>query len=90
MQQLIGVDQPDYRPALSPMVFDDGASIDLGDYIQPKVEAEVALMPGPGRHYVCTVWLRWRRSRATRRITHVSRRRFGASVAAAAGVGVRW
>jgi 2-keto-4-pentenoate hydratase len=53
MQQLIGVDQPDYGPVLSPMVFDDGARIDLSRYIQPKVEAEIALvvdhpLRGPG------------------------------------------
>jgi hypothetical protein len=53
MQQLIGVDQPDYGPVLSPTVFDDGASIDLGHYIQPKVETEIALildrhLRGPG------------------------------------------
>jgi 2-keto-4-pentenoate hydratase len=53
MQQLVGVDQPDYGPVLSSMVFDDRASIDLGQYIQPKVETEIALMldrhlRGPG------------------------------------------
>ncbi|HDH02629.1 MAG TPA: hypothetical protein ENH15_00100, partial [Actinobacteria bacterium] len=40
MQELLGVDEPDYGPLLSPMVYDDGASIDLAAYIQPKVEAE--------------------------------------------------
>ena len=44
MQEMLGVDQPDYGPVLSNMVYDDGASIDLGDYIQPRVEAEIALV----------------------------------------------
>jgi 2-keto-4-pentenoate hydratase len=53
MQDLIGVDQPDYGPVLSSMVYDDGAEIELSRYIQPKVEAEVAMvlekpLAGPG------------------------------------------
>lgn len=53
MQEAIGVDQPDYGPVLSSMVFDDGAEIALDDYLQPKVEAEMALvldrpLKGPG------------------------------------------
>ncbi|MGH9116749.1 MAG: 2-keto-4-pentenoate hydratase [Acidimicrobiales bacterium] len=53
MQQLIGVDQPDYGPVLSTAIFDDGARIDLGPYIQPKAEAEIAIvldrpLRGPG------------------------------------------
>ncbi len=53
MQQLLGVDEPDYGPVLSSMVFDDGAAVNLDDYIQPKVEAELALviespLRGPG------------------------------------------
>lgn len=53
MQEMMGVDQPDYGPVLSTMVFDDGAAIDLSGYIQPRVEAEIALvlseeLRGPG------------------------------------------
>lgn len=53
MQEMMGVHQPDYGPVLSTMVFDDGASIDLSGYIQPRVEAEIALvlreeLRGPG------------------------------------------
>jgi len=44
MQELMGVDQPDYGPVLSNMVFADGATVDLGQYIQPRVEAEIALV----------------------------------------------
>lgn len=46
MQEMLGVDTPDYGPVLSNMVFDDGASIDLGELIQPRVEAEIALVLG--------------------------------------------
>lgn len=53
MQEMMGVDQPDYGPVLSNMVYDDGATLDLDRYIQPRVEAEIALMldaplQGPG------------------------------------------
>ena len=53
MQQMLGVDTPDYGPVLSSMVHDDGASIRVDDHIQPKIEAEIALvldapLAGPG------------------------------------------
>ena len=53
MQKMLGVDEPDYAPILSSMVFDDGHAVDLSRYIQPKVEAEIALvldepLKGPG------------------------------------------
>ena len=53
MREMMGVDEPDYGPVLSSMVFDDGVTVDMDDYIQPKVEAEIALMlakplQGPG------------------------------------------
>ena len=53
MQQMMGVDEPDYGPVLSTMVYDDGAAIDTGRYIHPKVEAEISLvldkpLKGPG------------------------------------------
>lgn len=53
MQQLLGVDQPDYGPVLSSMVFDDGARLRVDDFIQPKAEAEIAVflqrqLRGPG------------------------------------------
>ena len=53
MQELLGVHEPDYGPVLSSMVFEDGSSIDLNNYIQPKVEAEILLLldkplAGPG------------------------------------------
>ncbi|HMM95997.1 fumarylacetoacetate hydrolase family protein [Phycicoccus sp.] len=53
MQEMLGVDQPDYAPVLSSMVYPDGQDIDLSRYIAPKVEAEIALvldapLRGPG------------------------------------------
>lgn len=53
MQDMLGVHEPDYGPVLSSMVFEDGVTVDLGAYIQPKVEAEIALvldapLQGPG------------------------------------------
>ena len=53
MQEMLGVDVPDYAPVLSSMVFPDGHGIALDHYIQPRVEAEIALvldapLRGPG------------------------------------------
>lgn len=48
MRDMLGVDQPDYAPVLSTMVYDDGAMIDLDHYIQPKAEAEIALVLSDG------------------------------------------
>jgi 2-keto-4-pentenoate hydratase len=44
MQQLLGVDEPDYGPVLSTMVFDDRAEIALEQFCQPKIEAEIGLV----------------------------------------------
>lgn len=53
MQKMVGVDQPDYGPVLSTMVRDDGAQLDLSEFLQPRIEAEIALildspLRGPG------------------------------------------
>lgn len=53
MQEMLGVHEPDYGPVLSSMVFDDGVTVNLDQYIQPKVEAEILLvldkpLRGPG------------------------------------------
>ncbi|MBW3605439.1 MAG: fumarylacetoacetate hydrolase family protein [Actinobacteria bacterium] len=53
MQELLGVDQPDFGPVLRSMVHDDGAALAVDDLIQPKIEAEVGLvldrdLRGPG------------------------------------------
>ena len=46
MQDMLGVHEPDYGPVLSSMVFDDGVTVNLDDYIAPKVEAEILLVLG--------------------------------------------
>lgn len=53
MQEMLGVAEPDYGPVLSSMVHDDGATLHLDDFIQPRIEAEIALvlersLEGPG------------------------------------------
>lgn len=53
MQDMLGIDEPDYGPVVSNMVWEDGVTVDLGQFIQPKVEGEIALMidkpiKGPG------------------------------------------
>ena len=44
MQEQLGIDQPDYGPVLAGGVHPDGAQVDLDRLIQPKVEAEIAIM----------------------------------------------
>jgi 2-keto-4-pentenoate hydratase len=53
MQDMLGIDEPDYAAVVSSMVWKDGVTVDLDQYIQPKVEGEIALMidkpiQGPG------------------------------------------
>jgi 2-keto-4-pentenoate hydratase len=55
MQELLGVDQPDYGPVLAGGVGGDGVQVDLDRLIQPRVEAEIAVVlraPLSGPH--CT------------------------------------
>ncbi|HEY5135949.1 MAG TPA: fumarylacetoacetate hydrolase family protein [Candidatus Nanopelagicales bacterium] len=46
MQQMLGVDSPDFAPVMASHVHVDGAQIALADYIAPKLEAEIALVLG--------------------------------------------
>jgi 2-keto-4-pentenoate hydratase len=53
MQELLGVDDPDYAPILSSMLLRSGDQMSRGALIQPKVEAEIAFilrdrLRGPG------------------------------------------
>lgn len=53
MRELLGVDQPDFGPILDSMVVGEGEALDAGRFIQPKMEAELALhlhrdLAGPG------------------------------------------
>jgi 2-keto-4-pentenoate hydratase len=46
MQELLGIDQPDYGPVLSSMLVVDGAVLRRSNLIQPRVEAEIAFVLG--------------------------------------------
>jgi 2-keto-4-pentenoate hydratase len=53
MQQLLGVDEPDYGVILDDMLIEDGDPIDLSRLVQPRIEAELAFvmerdLAGPG------------------------------------------
>lgn len=53
MQELLGVNEPDYGPILDSMVVADGDEVEATRFIQPKIEAEIALvlerdLAGPG------------------------------------------
>ena len=53
MQELLGVDQPDFGPVLDTMVVPAGEPVERSRFIQPKIEAELALhlgrdLVGPG------------------------------------------
>lgn len=44
MQQLLGVDQPDYGHLLDDMVVENGGEVSFNRVLQPKVEAEIAFV----------------------------------------------
>ncbi|MDQ0808841.1 2-keto-4-pentenoate hydratase [Streptomyces sp. B3I7] len=48
VQRQLGVDQPDYGALLSDMAVDQGGEVPPGRLLQPKVEAEVALILAAG------------------------------------------
>lgn len=53
MQEMLGVDEPDYGPVLSSITMEDGYGFDLSSFIEPRIEAEIALvlkkpLSGPG------------------------------------------
>ena len=53
MQQMLGVDSPDYGPVLGSTLYASGAQVPLGKFIQPKIEAEIVFvlaerLAGPG------------------------------------------
>src|ERR1700683_831210 len=53
MQQMIGVDRPDYGPVLASTIYADGDAVSRGAFIAPKLEAEIAFvlssgLAGPG------------------------------------------
>lgn len=44
MQQLLGVDQPDFGPVFASGVYRDGAEVHMADFIAPRVEAEIGVI----------------------------------------------
>lgn len=44
MQDLLGVDQPDYAPVLGSTVYRDGDDVPMDAYISPKMEAEICVV----------------------------------------------
>jgi 2-keto-4-pentenoate hydratase len=46
MQELLGIDQPDYGPILASMLLAGDRTIRLDELIQPRVEAEIAFLVG--------------------------------------------
>lgn len=44
MQQLLGVDQPDFGPVFASTVFRDGVEIPVDRFIAPRMEAEIAVI----------------------------------------------
>lgn len=44
MQQMLGVDQPDYGHLLDGMIIDNGGEISTNQVLQPKVEGEIAFI----------------------------------------------
>lgn len=46
MQQLLGVDSPDFGPVFASTVFRDGAELPVDRFIAPRVEAEIAVVLG--------------------------------------------
>jgi len=46
MQQMVGVDSPDYGPVLASTIYCDGDTIPVSRFIAPKVEAEIVFVLG--------------------------------------------
>lgn len=64
MQEMLGVDQPDYAPVLASTVYADGGSVPSDAYIAPRMEAEICViledgLAGPH----CTAADAWEASR---------------------------
>ncbi len=44
MQMAVNIDQPDYGVLLDDMFFEDGAQIPVGDFLDPRIEVELAFV----------------------------------------------
>ncbi len=64
MQDMLGVDQPDYAPVLGSTVYADGGEVPTDRYIAPRMEAEICVVldaPLSGPH--CTTADAWAATR---------------------------
>lgn len=64
MQEMLGVDQPDYAPVLGSTVYADGGEVHADHYIAPRMEAEICVVldaPLSGPH--CTAAEAWEATR---------------------------
>jgi 2-keto-4-pentenoate hydratase len=64
MQDMLGVDQPDYAPVLGSTVYADGGEVPTDRYIAPRMEAEICVVldaPLSGPH--CTAAQAWEATR---------------------------
>lgn len=44
MQQVMGIDEPDYGTLLDDMVFEEGSTIEAAQFLDPKIEVELAFI----------------------------------------------
>jgi 2-keto-4-pentenoate hydratase len=56
VQKQLGVDQPDYGFLFDTMEALDGATIDMASLVQPKAEAEIALVAGRDMDHEALAW----------------------------------
>jgi len=64
MQEMLGVDQPDYAPVLGSTAYADGGEVPADRYIAPRMEAEICVVlddPLSGPH--CTAAQAWEATR---------------------------
>ena len=64
MQEMLGVDQPDYAPVLGSTAYADGGEVPTDHYIAPRMEAEICVVldsPLSGPH--CTAAQAWEATR---------------------------
>ncbi|MGI4860950.1 MAG: 2-keto-4-pentenoate hydratase [Janthinobacterium lividum] len=59
VQQQLGVDQPDYGVLFDTMELLDGATVAMDQFVQPKAEAEVALVAGRDMDHETLSWGRF-------------------------------
>jgi 2-oxo-hept-3-ene-1,7-dioate hydratase len=44
MQMAVNIDQPDYGVLLNDMLFEDGATLKAADFLDPRIEVELAFV----------------------------------------------